>query len=34
MRANPRYQFLSPRAQQAADKYGVTSVTVLAFKPS
>jgi arsenite methyltransferase len=28
-----RYEFLSPRAQAAADKYGVTSVTVLATKP-
>jgi len=28
------YRFLSPRAQQAADKYGVTSVSVLATKPS
>ena len=27
------YKFLSPRAQAAADKYGVTSVTVLATKP-
>jgi arsenite methyltransferase len=27
------YRFLSPRAQAAADKYGVTSVTVLATKP-
>jgi arsenite methyltransferase len=27
------YTFLSPRAQQAADKYGVTSVSVLARKP-
>ena len=34
VRPNPRYQFLSPRAQQAADKYGVTSVSVLAVKPS
>jgi arsenite methyltransferase len=28
-----RYEFLSPRAQAAADKYGVTSVSVLARKP-
>jgi SAM-dependent methyltransferase len=28
-----RYRFLSPRALAAADKYGVTSVTVLATKP-
>ena len=27
------YRFLSPRARAAADKYGVTSVTVLATKP-
>ena len=27
------YAFLSPRAQAAAEKYGVTSVTVLAVKP-
>ena len=27
------YAFLSPRARTAADKYGVTSVTVLATKP-
>jgi arsenite methyltransferase len=27
------YKFISPRAQAAADKYGVTSVTVLATKP-
>jgi len=27
------YEFISPRAQAAADKYGVTSVTVLATKP-
>jgi arsenite methyltransferase len=29
-----RYRFLSPRALAAADKYGVTSVTVLATKPT
>ena len=29
-----RYEFLSPRAQAAADKYGVTSVSVLATKPA
>jgi SAM-dependent methyltransferase len=28
------YEFLSPRAQAAADKYGVTSVSVLATKPA
>jgi arsenite methyltransferase len=33
VRANPDYRFLSPRAQTAADKYGVTPVTVLAVKP-
>jgi arsenite methyltransferase len=33
VRPNPDYKFLSPRAQAAADKYGVTSVTVLATKP-
>ena len=27
------YRFLSPRAQSAADKYGVASITVLAVKP-
>jgi arsenite methyltransferase len=27
------YRFLSPRARAAAEKYGVTSVTVLATKP-
>ena len=32
VRDNP-YRFLSPRAIAAADKYGVTSVTVLATKP-
>ena len=33
VRPNADYKFLSPRAQAAADKYGVTSVTVLATKP-
>ena len=33
VRANA-YGFLSPRARAAAEKYGVTSVTVLATKPS
>jgi SAM-dependent methyltransferase len=33
VRPNPDYKFLSDRAQAAADKYGVTSVTVLATKP-
>jgi len=32
VRANPAYRFLSPRARTAADKYGVTSTTVLATK--
>jgi arsenite methyltransferase len=32
VRPNPEYRFLSPRAQEAADKYGVTSVTVLAVR--
>jgi arsenite methyltransferase len=32
VRANA-YTFLSPRAQEAADKYGVTSVSVVARKP-
>jgi hypothetical protein len=32
VRANP-YSFLSPRARAAAEKYEVTSVTVLATKP-
>ena len=32
VRANT-YSFLSPRARAAAEKYGVTSVTVLATKP-
>ena len=32
VRANPDYRFLSPRAQEAADKYGVTSVSMLAIK--
>jgi arsenite methyltransferase len=34
VRANRDYRFLSPRACAAADKYGVTSVTVLATKPT
>ena len=33
VRPNAAYRFLSPRARAAADKYGVTSVTVLATKP-
>jgi len=33
VRANPDYDFLSPRAREAAEKYGVASITVLAYKP-
>ena len=33
IRDNPSYRFLTPRAREAADKYGVASVTVLATKP-
>ncbi|MDA0160919.1 methyltransferase domain-containing protein [Solirubrobacter ginsenosidimutans] len=33
VRTNPAYQFLSPRAQRAVERYGVTSVSVLAIKP-
>jgi arsenite methyltransferase len=33
VRPNADYRFLSDRARSAADKYGVTSVTVLATKP-
>lgn len=32
VRLNPAYRFLSPRAREAADKYGVASVSVLATK--
>jgi len=32
VRPNLAYEFLSPRARDAADKYGVTSVSVLAVK--
>lgn len=32
VRSNPAYRFLSPRAQAAAAKYGVTSLTILATK--
>ena len=32
VRPNVAYEFLSPRAREAADKYGVTSVSVLAVK--
>jgi hypothetical protein len=32
VRPNPAYRFLSPRARDAAHKYGVTSLTVLAIK--
>ena len=34
VRDNEAYSFLSPRARSAADEYGVTSVTVLATKPT
>jgi arsenite methyltransferase len=33
VRANPDYAFLSPRAREAAERYGVVSVTLLAVKP-
>jgi arsenite methyltransferase len=33
VRANPDYAFRSPRAQEAADKYGVTPISLLAVKP-
>jgi arsenite methyltransferase len=33
VRTNPAYRFVSERAQDAADRYGVTSITVLARKP-
>ena len=33
VRTNTGYRFLSPRAQAAAERYGVTSVSVLAVKP-
>jgi ubiquinone/menaquinone biosynthesis C-methylase UbiE len=32
VRPNPTYRFLTDRAREAADKYGVASVTVLAIK--
>jgi hypothetical protein len=32
LRAND-YRFISPRAQEAAGKYGVNSVTIVAYKP-
>jgi SAM-dependent methyltransferase len=32
VRPNVEYEFLSPRAREAAEKYGVTSVSVLAVK--
>jgi hypothetical protein len=32
IRPNPTYRFLTDRAREAADKYGVASVTVLAIK--
>jgi len=33
VRTNPGYRFLSPGAQAAAERYGVTSVSILAVKP-
>src|SRR4051794_18142372 len=33
VRANPDYQFLSPRALEAAERYGVSAISVLAIKP-
>jgi len=33
VRANPDYRFLSGRAQEAADKYGVTAISLVAVKP-
>ncbi|HEY6890187.1 MAG TPA: methyltransferase domain-containing protein [Solirubrobacter sp.] len=33
VRTNTAYRFLSPRAQRAVERYGVTSVSVLAIKP-
>jgi arsenite methyltransferase len=33
VRTNPDYRFISPRAQRAVERYGVTSVSVLAIKP-
>jgi arsenite methyltransferase len=33
VRTNPGYRFVSPRAQRAVERYGVTSVSVLAIKP-
>jgi arsenite methyltransferase len=33
VRPNADYRFVSPRAQAAADEYGVTSISVLARKP-
>jgi SAM-dependent methyltransferase len=33
VRTNPAYRFVSLRAQQAVERYGVTSVSVLAIKP-
>ncbi len=32
VRENPSYRFLSPRAQEAAAKYGVTSISLLALR--
>jgi SAM-dependent methyltransferase len=33
VRANPDYRFLSPRAQEAAERYGVSAISLLAVKP-
>jgi SAM-dependent methyltransferase len=33
VRANPDYRFRSARAQEAADRYGVNAISVLAVKP-
>jgi arsenite methyltransferase len=33
VRANPDFRFLSERANEAADRYGVTSISLLAIKP-
>jgi arsenite methyltransferase len=33
VRENTAYRFLSPRARAAVERYGVTSVSVLATKP-
>jgi arsenite methyltransferase len=33
VRANPDFRFLSDRAHEAAERYGVTSISLLAIKP-